>query len=261
MWGLLFFAVLGIGGFIYSCKNDAEDTRDRQKRREEGEAYYFDHIGRQRRVDNNHQVMRAVQRNGTYRDDVMMDMKTGQVLHNYSNDKRQERMKWEQEQQRESNKRREAARAAGKYSYRTCKEPPITCGLYDDLHSYPYSQDPLYIETYHYAYHDRRVSDNLLMKGSCNDARCGFVLFNEEAEKNNDIEWINKHVDWNWRIINNWDNECRYSWRENTPYPTAAEVEKYAREIGAYLDKREIIKEEKPRIGSDVIKFAFRFDD
>lgn len=241
MWGLLFFAALGIGSFVHACKNADEDGRSRQNSSEKGDEYYLDRLGCQRRVDNNHQVVRTFDESkGYHLDDVLMDVQTGQILHNYSNDERAKRRAMESKQNVENKKYREDARKRGSYYYLAYYEPPVACGLYHDLYAEQYKREPISVYYWHYPRcHYRRVSDNLLMSSHGREARFNLILYNEKAEKNNDINIINQCVDINWRIINTWEEQAHIYWHENTPYPTAAEVEEYARKVGAYLEYRE----------------------
>lgn len=258
MFGILFFGILGIGAFVYSCKNDADNARRRENSRQNGQDYYMDNIGKDRRVDNNHQVVRVFKNcNGSDRaDDVLMDLKTGQVLHNYSEDKRRIEREEINKAINENISRREKARKKGEYAYRAYDEHPIIDGFYEDMHAAMYLRNPYNLSERERngADHVRRVSDNLLLTKKTleygygnhvyRDGRCELVLYCPRAEERDDKETIYKLAQLNWKTIKEWDTESFYRtmWHECSnpePFPTSAEVEAYARKIGAYLDTGE----------------------
>ena len=60
MLGLIAIIVFVIGYFIFSCKNSAENSHSKQNARNGGQNYYLDWEGKQRRIDNDHQVLQHV---------------------------------------------------------------------------------------------------------------------------------------------------------------------------------------------------------
>ena len=120
------------------------------------------------------------------------------------------------------------------------------------MYAIQYKKDPIKVDFWHYPHHHyRRVSDNLLLAKNTDqctfvtEARCGLIIWDEQAEQNNDKTKLSEHAQGNWHIIQKWDSQNPIFWREPTAYPTASEVEAYARQIDAYLDVQNIeIKEE-----------------
>ena len=89
MFGLFVVAIIGVIFIKEMLTNAYYDGQDRQKARDKGFRYYTDSQGTRRRVDNNHKVLEHVPytEDGSW-DMVDEDAVTGQILRNYSQEKR-----------------------------------------------------------------------------------------------------------------------------------------------------------------------------
>ena len=242
MWGLLFFAVLGAGAFIHACKNGTKSNEYRNQAKKNDQKYYFDNLGKQRSVDNNHLVSRTTRPiNGNW-DDVMYDLTEEKVIYNYGNDERTKRQKEISGYNTSTAKKRKEAKEEGCYLYMTDKEPPIEDGEYSDgIYAGQYRKKPDKLDLVHYNRHYRRVSDNLLLRqDSClwhpiREAKCDLFIWDDRAEKENDFKQLRKLAEHNWKKIEKWEDDERYriSWRGEKM--SRGDVEAYARKINAYL--------------------------
>lgn len=227
MWGLFFIVFFCIGAFIHSCKNDIENTKSKQNAINNNQKYYLDWRGSKRRVDNNHKVLQHVT---DYRtgDKVDLDMKTNEVLRNYSQEERtqenQEEHKWEEE----NRKAKEKAIKEGWYSY------------YAKVRT-----RPGYSRVVPYEYVDKRVSDDLLVKDEKvqNDAFIITAIGSRERSVCVDCDYKFRLYEHSQRARNNRDvlrdddkyNKwlCKYLVKQNKTNMTEEQLLAYAKKIGA----------------------------
>lgn len=241
--GVFVLIVLGIGYFIHSCKNDIANNNKRERGRINNDKYYTDQKGKLRLVENNHEILWTVDNVNGNIDRVLLDMTSNQVLRNKSEEERQEKRDRNERRKQETIESREIAKKEGRYFYTTALEPPVCSGLFEDFYASLYKKNPARAEYNWYAWHTRRVSDDLLLaKDTCTyhpikEAKYGLIVYDIEAEKKKNKEKLTCHAEWNWKLINDWKvGKVPIGWKENDYRPSGAEVEVYAREVGAYLD-------------------------
>lgn len=232
MFGVLFFLIIIIGCFANSCKTDYESNKRREQSRQNGSDTYFDYNGKCRLVSNNHQIDRTIRVVNGELDHVLIDTKTEQILHNYSEDERNAEKQKVIELRNKNEEAKNKARTKGEYKYVEVSKTPISSGFYEDFSDIQFG----YCKN---IYRKRRVSDDLLLSKTCDyrcwvDARCNFGLWSQNAEKQNDIERLRELAASNWKKILRWESNREY-WKEKSPYPTKEEAEAYAKKIGAYL--------------------------
>lgn len=226
MWGLFFIAFFCIGAFIHSCKNDIENTKSKQNAINNNQNYYLDWQGSKRRVDNNHKVLQHVT---DYRtgDKVDLDMKTNEVLRNYSQEERTQKSQEEHNWKEENRIAKEKAIKEGRYYY-SSKEN---------------RRDPS-IGVLPWEYFQRRVSDDLLIEVDgkvidyyaksrydkyryvCVDAKYKFRLFECGISAQKNKKYLlddDKHNRW----------LCSYLVNEKKVDMTEEQLLKYAKSIGA----------------------------
>lgn len=227
MWGLFILAFFCIGAFVHSCKNDIEDAKSKKNAINNNQNYYLDWQGSKRRVDNNHKVLEHVT---DYRtgDKVDLDMKTNEVLRNYSQEERQNQHSEEQKWAEDNREAKEKAIREGWYTYyaKTRTSP-------GDSKILPYE------------YVDRRVKDDLLVQDKkvpndvfikteigkcertiCVDAKYKFRLY-EYSEKARSSRDVLRDDD----KYNKW--LCTYLVKENRTDMTEEQLLTYAKKIGA----------------------------
>ena len=243
MLGLFVLAALGVGAMVHSCKNEAENTKDRNDAASRGQEYYLDNLGKTRSVKNNHQVLRRTTGGTKYNwDTVDLDMKTGQVLRNYTQEKRDEISAEKRIIHEENKKSKQKAIEEGRYWY-SVKEPPIE--RYSQygarLNYYTYQHDlnsalrPMENLSC-YEYHKYRLSDGLLLEdktchsGIVREFKCGFIVYDYKAEENGDEKKIMEHAKLN-------SSRCRSEFVQSKTKMTDAELFIYAKKIGAYLEE------------------------
>ena len=170
MFGLFVIVIIGVIFLKEMLTNAFYDGMDRQKARDNGLPYYTDSQGTRRRVDNNHKVLEYVVHfeDGSW-DKVDEDAVTGQILRNYSQEKRNKEAEKEKERIEKNRKSKEEAIKNGRYQYSSLELGP----------------SEYQIKRGEYNYIVRRCSDDLMVEGYgyfVVDARCGFVLWRHESE-------------------------------------------------------------------------------
>ena len=222
MFGLFVVAIIGVIFIKEMLTNAYHDGQDRQKARDKGFRYYTDSQGTRRRVDNNHKVFEHV----PYTDDGSWDMVdedavTGQILRNYSQEKRDKEAEKEKERIEKNRKSKEEAIAKGEMIYSSYELSPSTKTM---------------------NYFPRRVSDDLLLEEDAyyryyyqhvlRDGRCRFVLWRSEdeyKEKSNIGYSVEKDIHFNNLTYNNDDFYDYYNgglWK-----PTRKELDEYVQKI------------------------------
>lgn len=238
MWGLFVLAAMGIGAMVVSCKNDAENLNCRNEAKDNERKYYVDNLGKWRSVDNNHQV--AIRSCGGRKhnwDEVDVDMKTGTVLRNHTQEKRNEITNKKNEIRLKNEEAKQVAIKDGKYFY-IANEPPIERYEGSSIEYYYYQKElggltPIENLSY-YEDHKRRVEDDLLLEKDTvfwrpiREFKTRLIVCDIEAEKKNDIEKINQHREWNRR-------QCRCSFIQKDCNMTEYELIEHAKKIGAYM--------------------------
>lgn len=221
MLGIFMLGVIGVGCLYQSCKNASEDGRNRQGAINRKDPYYIDWEGNCRRVDNGHKVCRYTTSMNANWDTVDVDLKTGEILRNHSQERRNEIKVREERFKRENMERKNKAIEEGKLwynSYEANKEK-MARGAY-----------------YSYSFVPRRVSDNLLLDErrtsnvQMNENKFGLLLWRDENQykKYPTINSIEKDKEYNWRCINS-------KYKQEDYNMTAKEIEEYARKVGAIL--------------------------
>lgn len=239
MWGLFVLAAVGIGAMIHSCKNDIENTDCRNEAKNSGQKYYMDNLGKTRSVNNNHQVLRHTTAGHKHNwDTVDLDIKTGQILHNYTQEKRDEISAEKRKIQEENKKSKQKALEEGRYWY-SVKEPPIE-GYSRGIKYYNHQNS---LKSLHgledlscYEYHNYRFSDGLLLEdkvchyGVVQEFKGGFIVYDYEAEANGDVEKLKEHAKSNSYM-------CRSDIHQFLKKMTEAELIAHAKKVGAYLEE------------------------
>ena len=269
---------IGIGAIVHSLKNDMENSDSRSNAANNGQKYYTDNHGKIRRVDNNHQVLRHATGGTKYNwDTVDKDMETGQILHNYTQEKRDEIFAEKREIQRENEKKKQEAIKQGLYWY-SVKEPPIEgYARRGDIRYYEYQQR---LKSVHgsedlsrYESHNYRVSDGLLLQRDIShydshpikDFKYGLIVFESISERVGDLRKIKDHANWNREY-------CGYEWVHRNYNITEEQLLNYARKIGAYLPEtmeeketeckksiEDTIEQIKQTIGTDGYNTVYKF--
>jgi len=231
MWGLFVIIIFLIGAFVHSCKNGIEDNRSKQNAKNANQKYYLDWHGKQRRIDNNHRILEHVT---DYRtgDKVDLDMKTNEILRNYSQEERLKRQQEELSWAEDNKKEKEKAIKEGRYAY-SSKEK---------------RKDPT-IGILPWEYFQRRVSDNLLLEVDKNvidysvprndirhnrsvyvDAKYKFRLYECGIDARKNLKYLEADDKYNrWR--------CDYLANEGNSGMTKDELFQYAKNIGAIFVK------------------------
>lgn len=242
MWGLIAIIVFVIGYFIFSCRNSAEDSRSKQNAKDANQKYYLDWEGKKRRIDNDHQFLQHVT---DYRtgDKVDLDMKTNEVLRNYSQEERVHNQIEAERYRKEGLESKEKSLREGYYTYHV-KERHVDEAVLASL--LPWTTD---VErerrTVSWEYVNRRVSDDLLVRDEkvqndafikteigrsernvCIDAQYKFRLY-EYSEKARTSRNVLRDDD----KYNRW--LCSYLIKENKVDMTEEELFAYAKSIGA----------------------------
>lgn len=249
MIGIVFILIALIGVFVESCKKDSYNAEKRNNAKLQGKPYYMDYNGNDRRVDNNHEVLRNMHdwSNG---DRVDIDVKTGEYLNRVPNEKRVRRENWIKKCEEDAKRRKKEAIEKGQpfyyatvqiddvSKYRSLPGSEIYLRVSDDL--------PLDKE-----YPIQKVSYKDETTGilSCKDAvvmrdyNLGFYVGTEKDYDEKDYEFIERWKEYNWGTINyhllTGKASSGYIYNngffEKMDYDTPEKKEAYARKIGAFL--------------------------
>ena len=211
MFGVLLLTTLVIGGTIHACKNSLYDEESRRQSINNDMYYYLDWQGHRRRVDNNHKVLIHVTdfKSG---DKVDMDMKTGEILKNYSEIERRKHKEKESEITKENLKRKEIAKKEGKLwysSYEKIKDPKV------------------YYSPWRYV--KKRVSDDLLLSDKSTDV----ILYDRTFELALDNELLDEEI--KIKLIKRNRSLCNAEWLHHIENITKEDLFKYAKKIGALM--------------------------
>ena len=222
MFGLFMLGILGCGCVGAALKNAYHDGNNKQDSIRNNEPYYMDWQGSYRRVDNDHKVCIHTTSMKANWDKVDVDLKTGQILRNYSQEERNKIANREAEFAKENKERKEKALKEGRMWYS----------------SYEITEHGLLLDRYYpYEYVYRRVSDDLLISPKSRhnevmyDDKHEFILWrNEEAYTRAYMGFPSLETD----IRLNWDKIKGEYWQK-LHNMTEHELEAYARKIGAIL--------------------------
>lgn len=226
MVGLLVFFIISLVCLKEIINNSYYNDKSKREAIDKNKQYYLDWRGNTRRVDNNHKVcMHTTTGYGDW-DTVDIDLKTGEVLRNYTQEEIDEIVERERKFFQEAQKNKEEAIKTGRLYYS----------------SYEPTGRMLQInKTYPYEYVYRRVTDDLLLdsqKTNSNqiyDAKYGFILWrNEKQYKEHptiySIENDKRHNQW----ILSQTNFLEYGTCK--PFIVSRqELEEYAKKNGAIL--------------------------
>lgn len=237
MWGLFILGAIGIGAMIHSLKNDTENASSRNNATNSGQKYYTDNYGKVRSVDTNHQVMRYTTAGHKHNwDTVDKDMKTGQILRNYTQEKRDEISNEKRKIHEENLRSKKKAIEEGRYWY-SVKEPPIEGYRGGSIAYYSYQRDIMenrLENLFNYEYHKYRISDDLLLDDDSThyqrikEFKCQFVVYDPDVEKDGNLKKLNQHIEYN-------NYNCESSFSQNRCKMTEQEMREYAKKVGAYM--------------------------
>ncbi len=211
MFGIIMITALLIGGTIQACRNSISDDRSKQNAIDNNQYYYLDWQGHRRRVDNNHKVLIHVTDFNTG-DKVDMDMKTGQILKNYSEIERQKEKAKECEIHKENSINREKAKKEGRLWYSSYEKVRDTRVYYSP-----------------WCYVKKRVSDDLLLS----DKSTNTILYDRRFELALDNESLDEETKEKLRRRN--VSLCNEEWFCSLENITKEELLKYAKKIGALM--------------------------
>lgn len=211
MFGIILLASLVIGGTVHVCKNSLYDDKSKQQSVKENRNYYLDWQGYRRRVDNNHKVLIHVTDFKTG-DKVDMDMKTGEVLKNYSKALEIKEKEKENQIRSENIKRKQEAKNRGDLWYTSYEKINDTKVFYSP-----------------WAYVKKRVSDDLLLSNNST----GVILYDNRFELALDNELLDEETKLKLAKRNKVLFDAQWLYQiENI---TKEELLRYAKKIGALI--------------------------
>ena len=248
MFGLVVIIVFIIGAYIESCKKDAYNGERRRNARQQGQQYYMDYNGNNRRVDNNHEVL-LYMTDWSNGDRVDIDVKTGEYINRIPNEEKVRRENWIKKCKDNARKCKMEAIEKGQpfYSaivqvdnarkYSTCPGEIVYLRVSDDLPLIEYPIQDV-------SYKDKNTGISLRKKMLVmKDYNLGLYVGKEKDYDEKDYEFIEKWKRENWSVINYdfltgrarigyiYDN----GFFEKMDYDTPEKKEAYARKIGAFL--------------------------
>ena len=214
MFGLFVWVIIGVVWYVGLLKNARSDGQSIRNSKLNNDPYYTDWKGDVRRVDNNHKVLRYTTSSKCNYDRVDIDLKTGEVLRNYSQEEREKIAAKEHKYYLDAQKDKEKAMEQGIPWYS----------------SYESTENAKNMHSAHpYEYVHRRISDNLLVEANMEvmrDTKYNFILWRNEVcyKRYPEIYSLEKDKEWNLKRI---DYLVKY---KNI---NKQELEEYAKKIKA----------------------------
>lgn len=224
MFGAIAIIIFICGCAFHGFKNASFDGKSKRDAILNNEMYYMDWQGYQRRVDNEHKVCIHTTGLEYNWDTVDIDLKTGEVLRNYTHEQAKSISIQKQKYTERNIKEKEKAIKEEKLWYPAYDFSKVLCSTNGGF---------LYEIVW------RRVSDDIILdkKRTTNkvlyDDKFGLVLWRDEKTYhkhylNYCCNTIEKDKEYNWRCIRSKINQERYNMTEQ-------EIEEYARSINAIL--------------------------
>lgn len=224
MFGILTLLVFICGCTFHACKNASWDEKNKRNAIANNESYYIDWQGNRRRVDNDHKVCIHTTGLEYNWEKVDIDLKTGEVLKNYTQEQNVSIEAQKQKHIRRNIKEKETAIKEGRLWYSAYDFSKI---LFSTNNGYLY-------ETVW-----RRVSDDIILDKKRTthkrlyEEKFGLILWRDKKEYQkyylgSCCPSIEKDKEYNWRCIKSKINQEQYNMTEQ-------EIERYAREVKAIL--------------------------
>ena len=221
MFGAIMLGVITCGCVAQALKEASYDGNHRSKAGSNNQKYYMDFHGSDRRVDNNNKVMKYTIDFKTG-DRVDLDLKTGEVLRNYSQEKRNKDKRKELEFNEKNKNEREKAIKEGKYFYSSYEKTEYRMMMTPNT---PYE------------YVKRRCIDNLLLHKDSDyrqvrDAKYGFLLYRDPKEYNQTYRYdpLTVEKDKEWNLMH-----CRCKFIQEEHNMTYEELKAEAERLGAII--------------------------
>lgn len=208
MFGALMAGVFLIGCAVTAIKNGSYNFESKNDAINNNQKYYMDWQGDYRRVDNGHRVLRHVKDFKTG-DIVDLDMKTNQILRNYSKEERIKEFAEQDAMKRERERAKEEALKNGLIVYESKEPLPDPRG-----------------HTVKHHYVTRRTRDDLLVihnRYRLVDKKCCFIICCYEGYSSvKEVKQRNRQ-------------KCKNEYLQKETGMTEEELLAYAKSIGAIL--------------------------